>query len=212
GEEDIEWGDGKAWVKGAPENAKTIQEIALAASVGYSLPEGMEPYLDETTYFDPPNATFPFGTHIAIVEVDEATGTVELKRYLAVDDFGNLVNPMIVDGQLHGGIVQGIGQALYEGAVYDDDGQILTSTLMEYAIPRAEQFPMIETDNTVTPSPVNELGVKGAGEAGTIGSTPAIVNAVVNALAPLGITNIDMPLSPPRVWAAIQQAKQEGGQ
>ena len=212
GVEDIEFGDGKAWVKGAPENAKTIQEIALAASVGYSLPEGMEPYLDETTYFDPPNATFPFGTHVAIVEVDGATGTVELKRYLAVDDFGNLVNPMIVDGQLHGGIVQGIGQALYEGAVYDDDGQILTSTLMEYAIPRAEHFPMIETDNTVTPSPVNELGVKGAGEAGTIGSTPAIVNAVVNALAPLGITNIDMPLSPPRVWAAMQQAKLEGGQ
>ncbi len=117
---------------------------------------------------------------------------------------------MIVDGQLHGGIVQGIGQALYEGAVYDDDGQILTSTLMEYAIPRADHFPMIETDNTVTPSPVNELGVKGAGEAGTIGSTPAIVNAVIDALSPMGITNIDMPLSPPRVWAAMQQAR--GGQ
>jgi carbon-monoxide dehydrogenase large subunit len=119
---------------------------------------------------------------------------------------------MIVDGQLHGGIVQGIGQALYEGAVYDEDGQILTGTLMEYAIPRAEQFPMIESDHTVTPSPVNELGVKGAGEAGTIASTPAVVNAVVNALAPLGITHIDMPLSPPRVWAAMQQARQEGGQ
>jgi len=213
GEEDIEFADGVARVKGAPENSKTIQEIALAASVGYSLPDGMEPYLDSTTYFDPPNATFPFGTHIAIVEVDDATGKVELKRYVAVDDFGNLVNPLIVDGQLHGGIVQGIGQALYEGAVYDDDGQILTSTLLEYAIPRAEHFPMIETDHTVTPSPVNELGVKGAGEAGTIGSTPAIVNAVIDALAPLGITHIDMPLSAPRVWAAMQEAQAtRGGQ
>jgi carbon-monoxide dehydrogenase large subunit len=212
GEEDIEFADGRAYVKGAPENGKTIQEIALAASVGYSLPEGMEPYLDETTYFDPPNATFPFGTHVAIVEVDEATGTVELKRYVAVDDFGNLVNPLVVDGQLHGGIVQGIGQALWEGAVYDEDGQLLTSSFMDYAIPHANHFPMIESANTVTPSPVNELGVKGAGEAGTIGSTPAVVNAVIDALSPLGISNIDMPLSAPRVWAAIQEAKQEGGQ
>jgi carbon-monoxide dehydrogenase large subunit len=208
GVEDIEFGDGKAWVKGAPENAKTIQEIALAASVGYSLPEGMEPYLDATTYFNPPNATFPFGTHIAVVEVEEATGQVELIRYVAVDDVGNVVNPLVVDGQFQGGIVQGVGQAMTEGAVYDENGQLLTGTLMEYAIPRAEQFPMFELDRTVTPSPINELGAKGAGEAGTIASTPALVNAVLDALAPLGVQHIDMPLSAPRVWAAIQAAKQ----
>ena len=206
-ESDIEFTNGKASVAGAPDKAKTIQELALAASVAYDLPEGMEPYLDATTYYDPPNATFPFGTHIAVVEVDDATGKVELKRYVAVDDVGNVVNPLIVDGQLQGGIVQGIGQALYEGAVYDGDGQLLTGTLQDYAIPRADQFPMLELDRTVTPSPVNELGVKGAGEAGTIASTPAIVNAVVDALAPLGINHIDMPLSAPRVWAAMQAAR-----
>ena len=207
GESDIEFADGRASVKGFPDQAKSIQELALAASVAYNLPDGMEPYLDETTYFNPPNATFPFGTHIAVVEVDETTGQVDLVRYVAVDDVGNVVNPLVVDGQLQGGIVQGIGQALIEGAVYDENGQLLTGTLMEYAVPRAEQFPMIELDRTVTPSPVNELGVKGAGEAGTIASTPAVVNAVLDALRPLGVETIDMPLSAPRVWAAIEAAK-----
>jgi aerobic carbon-monoxide dehydrogenase large subunit len=206
GESDIEFSNGRASVKGAPDQAKSIQELALAASVAYNLPDGMEPYLDETTYFNPPNATFPFGTHIAVVEVEEATGKVELLRYVAVDDVGNVVNPLVVDGQFQGGIVQGIGQALTEGAVYDENGQLLTGTLMEYAIPRAEQFPMIELDRTVTPSPINELGAKGAGEAGTIASTPALVNAVLDALAPLGVKQIDMPMSAPRVWAAIQSA------
>lgn len=207
GEEDIEISDGVARVKGAPDRSKTIQEIALAAAVPASLPLGVEPFLDETSYYDPPNCTFPFGTHIAVVEIDDASGKVELIRYVAVDDVGNIVNPLIVAGQLHGGIVQGIGQALCEGAVYDDDGQLLTGTLMEYAIPHADNFPMFELDHTVTPTTVNELGVKGAGEAGTIASTPALVNAVVDALSPLGVRHVDMPLTAPRVWATIQAAQ-----
>lgn len=211
GEEDIEWADGKAYVKGSPDRVQTIQELATAAAVAYNLPQGMEPFLDETTYFDPPNCTFPFGTHIAVVEVDEHTGNVDLRRYVAVDDVGNLVNPLIVNGQFHGGIVQGLGQAMCESAVYDEDGQLVTGTLMEYAVPRAEQFPMFELSHTVTPSPVNELGVKGAGEAGTIASTPAYVNAVVDALSPLGIRHLDMPLTAPRVWSAIQTAKGQSG-
>ncbi len=205
-ESDIEYKDGTASVIGAPDRSLSFAEIALASATGLNLPAGMEPYLDETTYYDPPNCTFPFGTHIAVVEVDAETGKVDLKRYVAVDDVGNVVNPLIVDGQVQGGIVQGIGQALYEGAVYDDDGQLLTGSLMDYAIPHAGQMVNLELDRTVTVSPVNALGVKGAGEAGTIASTPAVVNAVVDALAPLGIKHIDMPLSAPRVWAAMQQA------
>jgi aerobic carbon-monoxide dehydrogenase large subunit len=206
-EDDIEFEGGIFRVKGSPDQSKTIQEIALSAAVPANMPAGMEPFLDETTYFDPVNATFPFGTHIAVVEVDAETGNVDLKRYVAVDDVGNIVNPLIVNGQLQGGIVQGIGQALWESAVYDEDGQLLTGTLMEYAMPHAEQFPMLELDHTVTPAPDNELGAKGAGEAGTIASTPAVVNAVMDALSPLGIRHVDMPLSPPRVWAAIQEAR-----
>lgn len=211
GVEDIEFADGVASVKGAPDRSKTIQELALAAAVPVNLPQGMEPFFDETTYFDPPSCTFPFGTHIAVVEVDQVTGHSELIRYVAVDDVGNIVNPLVVAGQLQGGIVQGLGQAMVEGAVYDDNGQLVTSTLMEYAVPHAEQFPMFELAHTVTPSPVNELGVKGAGEAGTIASTPAYVNAVCDALAPLGIHHVDMPLTAPRLWAAMQDATSEQG-
>jgi carbon-monoxide dehydrogenase large subunit len=206
-EADIEFEGGTFRVKGSPDQSKTIQEVALAAAVPANMPAGMEPFLDETTYFDPVNATFPFGTHIAVVEVDAETGRVELLRYVAVDDVGTIINPLIVNGQLQGGIVQGIGQALWESAVYDEDGQLLTGTLMEYAVPHAAQFPLLELDHTVTPAPDNELGAKGAGEAGTIASTPAVVNAVMDALSPLGIRHIDMPLSPPRVWAAIQEAR-----
>jgi carbon-monoxide dehydrogenase large subunit len=167
----------------------------------------MEPFLDETAYYDPPNCTYPFGTHVAIVEVDEETGEVDLVRYIGVDDVGKKINPLIVDGQLHGGIVQGIGQALWEGAVYSDDGQLLSGTMMDYAIPKASNLPLLELEETITPSPVNPLGVKGAGEAGTIGSAAAVVNAVVDALSPLGIRHIDMPLSAPTVWHAIQAAR-----
>jgi carbon-monoxide dehydrogenase large subunit len=204
--EDVVFEDGRAVVKGAPERAKTIQEIAGAAALGYDLPEDEEPFLDDTAYYDPPNCTYPFGTHIAVVEVDGETGEVTLRRYVAVDDVGRMINPMIVDGQVRGGIAQGVAQALWEGAVYNEDGQLLTSSLMEYAVPTASLFPPIELDRTETPTDVNPLGVKGAGETGTIASTPAVVNAVVDALSPLGIRHIDMPLTPERVWRAIRQA------
>jgi carbon-monoxide dehydrogenase large subunit len=186
---------------------KTLAEIAFALDLGFSLPAGMEPYLDETVYHDTENCTFPFGTHIAIVEVDEETGHIDLVRYVAVDDVGKKINPMIVDGQLHGGIAQGVGQALWEGAVYGDDGQLLSGSMLDYALPRASWFPKLELDETVTPSPVNPLGVKGVGEAGTIASTAAVANAVVDALGPLGIKHLDMPFTPARVWAAMQAAK-----
>jgi aerobic carbon-monoxide dehydrogenase large subunit len=205
--EDVVFEGGKAFVRGAPDNAKTIQEIAGAAALGYDLPEGEEPFLDDSAYYDPPNCTFPFGTHVAVVEVDGETGEVKLERYVAVDDVGRVINPMIVDGQVHGGIAQGIAQALWEGAVYDENGQLQTPSLTEYAVPKADFFPAFEIDRTETPTDVNPLGVKGAGETGTIASTPAVVNAVIDALAPLGIKHIDMPLTPERVWRAMRQAK-----
>jgi carbon-monoxide dehydrogenase large subunit len=202
--EDVVFEGGRAFVQGSPQTAKTIQEIAAAAAVAYDLPEGEEPFLDDTAYYDPPNCTFPFGTHIALVEVDAETGEVTLQRYVAVDDVGRVINPLIVDGQVHGGIAQGVAQALWEGAVYDEDGQLITGSLMEYAIPKADFFPSFEVERTETLTDVNPLGVKGAGETGTIASTPAVVNAVVDALAPLGIDHIDMPLTPERVWRAMK--------
>ena len=208
--DDIEVDGGSYRVKGSPDKVKTIQEIAFALDLGFSVPDGMEPYLDETAYYDTPNCTWPFGTHIAIVEIDEETGKVELLRYVAVDDVGNKINPMIVDGQLHGGITQGVGQALWEGAIYDDDGQLLTGSMLDYALPRASWLPNFELGETVTPSPVNPIGVKGVGEAGAIASTAAVASAVVDALSPLGIRHLDMPYTSQTVWRAIQAAK--GGQ
>ena len=204
--EDVEFEGGRAFVKGSPETGKTIQEIAGAAALAYDLPEGEEPFLDDTTYYDPPNCTFPFGTHVAVVEVDPESGEVTLERYVAVDDVGRVINPMIVDGQVHGGIAQGVAQALWEGAVYDDQGQLTTSSLLDYAVPKAEFLPSLEVERTETPTDVNPLGIKGAGETGTIASTPAVVNAVVDALAPLGIRHLDMPLTPERVWRAMREA------
>ena len=208
--DDIEIDGANYFVKGSPDRVKTIQEIAFAIDLAFDPPEGMEPYLDETAYYDTPNCTWPFGTHIAIVEIDEETGHVELVRYVAVDDVGKKINPMIVDGQLHGGIAQGVGQALWEGAIYDDQGQLLTGSMMDYTVPRASFFPNIELDETVTPSPVNPIGVKGVGEAGAIASTAAVANAVIDALSPLGIRHLDMPYTPQTVWRAIQGSK--GGQ
>jgi carbon-monoxide dehydrogenase large subunit len=205
--EDIEIIGAEYRVKGSPDRKKTIQEIAFALDLAFDTPEGMEPYLDETAYYDTPNCTWPFGTHIALVEVDEETGEIELKRYVAVDDVGKKINPMIVDGQLHGGIAQGVGQALWERAVYSDDGQLLSGSMMDYALPRASWLPSFELDETVTPSPVNPIGVKGVGEAGCIASTAAVANAVNDALAPLGITHLDMPFTGPSVWRAMQSAK-----
>jgi aerobic carbon-monoxide dehydrogenase large subunit len=208
--DDIEVDGANYRVKGSPDKVKTLQEIAFALDLGFTLPEGMEPYLDETAYYDAINTTWPFGTHIAIVEVDEETGAVDLTRYIAVDDCGNQINPLVVHGQLHGGIAQGVGQALWEGAVYGDDGQLLSGSLLDYALPKASRLPSFELEQTVTPAPDNPLGVKGIGEAGTIASTPAVVNAVVDALSPLGIHHIDMPLTAQAVWRAMQSAK--GGQ
>jgi carbon-monoxide dehydrogenase large subunit len=205
--DDMVYENGRVYVKGSPDRAKTLGEIALQASVAYDLPEGMEPFLDETSYYDPPNCTFPFGTHIAIVEVDPDTGIVDLKRYVAVDDCGNVINPLIVDGQIHGGIAQGIAQALYERAVYDENGQLVTGTLMDYAVPAAHMLPPYETARTVTPSPVNPMGVKGAGEAGTIASAQAVMNAVIDALSPFGVKHMQMPATPENVWKAIRAAQ-----
>ena len=201
---------GKVFVKGVPEKAKNFGDVSMAAYVANNLPAGMEPGLEATVYYDPPNFTFPFGTHVAEVEIDGETGAVELVRYSACDDCGRQINPMIVEGQLHGGIAQGIGQALYEGAVYDDNGQLLSGSMMEYHVPTAEDVPAFKLDHTVTLTKTNPLGVKGVGEAGTIGSTPAVVNAVIDALSPLGIKHLDMPLTPEKIWRATLKSKGEG--
>src|SRR5687767_6213847 len=181
----------------------TIQEIALAAHIAKEVPPDTEPGLSATYFFEPKNFTFPFGTPVCVVEIDKDTGETKIIRYVAVDDCGKVINPLLVDGQVHGGIVQAIGQALYEEVIYDEQGQLITGELMDYAIPRASQMPWFELDRTETPSPVNPLGVKGVGEAGTIGATPAVVNAVVDALSPYGITHIDMPIRPEKVWKII---------
>ncbi len=205
--EDIEYQDGRFQVKGSPDKFKTIQDVTLMANVAWNMPAGMEPGMEASQFYDPPNFVFPFGTHIAIVEVDAETGAVQLKRYVAVDDCGPHINPVIVEGQIHGGIVQGVGQALHEGAAYDENGQLLTGSLMDYTLPRADNFPNFELGHTYTPSPHHPIGVKGIGETGTIASTPTIYNAVIDALKPFGIEQIEMPLTAPRVWAAIQQSK-----
>ena len=208
--EDIEYADGRFFVRGSPDQHKTIQDIALMANVAWNMPEGMEPGLEASAFYDPPNFTFPFGTHLAVVEVDPDTGQIDLQRYIAVDDCGVQINPMIVEGQVHGGVAQGVGPVLWEGAVYDDDGQLLTGTMQDYALPRADLLPDIEVLSNTTPSPHHPLGVKGVGEAGTIASTPAVYNAVMDALRPLGVNRIDMPLTPEKVWRALR-ADQNGG-
>jgi carbon-monoxide dehydrogenase large subunit len=183
----------------------SIQQIALAAHIARDIPPGMEPGLTATFFFEPTNFTFPFGTHIAVVEIDRETGDVKFLRYVAVDDCGKVINPLLVEGQIHGGIAQSIGQALYEEVVYDEQGQLMTGTLMDYALPKASMTPRFELDRTETPSPVNPLGIKGVGEAGTIGATPAIVNAIVDALSPYGVRHLDMPVRPESVWKIINQ-------
>ena len=206
--EDMDYEDGKFFVKGAPDQHKTIGDIALMANVAWNLPKGIEAGLEASTFYDPPNFTFPFGAHLAVVEVDAETGAVALKRYVALDDCGPQINPVIVEGQVHGGVVQGVGQALWEEAVYDDGGQLVTGSMLDYALPRADLLPDIEVLSTVTPSPHHPLGVKGIGEAGTIASTAAVYNAVLDALRPMGVSSIRMPLTPERVWRAIQQAQE----
>jgi aerobic carbon-monoxide dehydrogenase large subunit len=206
-EEDLEYEPGTFRVKGSPDKELPLAAIAFAAFTAHNLPDGLEPNLEAHTTYDPPNFSWPFGTHICVVEIDEETGAVEVLKYVAVDDCGNQVNPLIVEGQVHGGVVQGLAQALFEEAVYDTDGNLKTSTLAEYLVPAASDVPNITTDHTTTPSPTNPLGVKGIGEAGTIGAAPAVINAVVDALSHLGVTDIAMPASPLRVWEAIQTAR-----
>jgi carbon-monoxide dehydrogenase large subunit len=208
--DDIELRDGRYQVKGSPDKGLTLADISLAAYVPENIPDGMEPGLDETNFYDPENFVFPFGAHAAIVEVDAETGKVDLKRYVCVDDCGPAINPMLIDGQVHGGIVHGVAQAMYEQVVYDDTGQLVTGTFVDYALPTAAEMPTFETDRTETPSPVNSMGVKGVGEAGTIAASPTIVNAVTDALRPLGVNHIDMPVTPLRVWQAIEAAQGRG--
>ncbi|MFQ5879651.1 MAG: glyceraldehyde dehydrogenase subunit alpha [Dehalococcoidia bacterium] len=205
--QDVVYQEGRIYIKGFPERAMTIQEVANLAYRGANMPPDTEPGLEATSFFDPPNFTFPFGTHICTAEVDINTGEVKVLRYIAVDDCGRAINPLLVEGQIQGGIAQGVGQALLEGAMYDENGQLITGSLMDYPVPTAIEMPMIEMDRTETPTPVNPLGAKGVGEAGTIAASPAVVNAVVDALAPLDIKHIDMPMWPSRVWQAIQQAR-----
>ncbi len=206
-EDDIVVDQGRYFVRGNPAEAKVLAELAFA-SYGAGLPEGMEQGLEAVSYFDPPNFVWPFGCHICAVEVDPETGAVTIDRYVAVDDCGNVINPMVVDGQLHGGIAQGISQALFEEVQYDDEtGQMLTGTLLDYLIPTMAEMPLFELDRTVTPSPTNELGVKGIGEAGTIASSAAVINAITDALTPFGIKHVEMPARPDRLWSMIKEAR-----
>jgi carbon-monoxide dehydrogenase large subunit len=208
-EADIEFADGAFRVAGAPDRAVAFREVAAAAYDPGDLPEDVDPGLEASTYFEPEGSTAPFGTHAAVVEVDPDTGEVDVERYVAVDDVGPQVNPKLVEGQIHGGIAQGIGQARFEEGRYDDNGNLTTASLQDYALPKAADVPEIEWSSTVTPSPNNPLGVKGVGEAGTIGATPTLVNAVLDALSPLGVAEIDMPLTDERVWAAVRDAREE---
>jgi len=203
---DLAFDDGEFYVAGAPERSMSFREVAsVAYGSADALPAGMEPGLDETTFFDPTNYTFPFGTHIAVVRVEPSTGEVDIERYVAVDDVGEQINPKIIEGQIHGGVAQGVGQALQEEAVYDDNGNLLTGSLQDYAMPKAVDVPAVEWDSTVTPCPHNPLGVKGVGEAGAIAAPPAVVNAVHDALDPLDVDTIDMPLTAERIWSAVEE-------
>jgi aerobic carbon-monoxide dehydrogenase large subunit len=205
--EDIEVRDGKFSVKGSPDKAMTLTEIAGEAYIVDNMPPGFEPGLESTAFYDPENFVFPFGAHACVVDVDAETGKTSVVRYVAVDDCGPAINPNLIDGQVHGGIVHGVGQALYERVHYDEDGQLVTGTFVDYALPSAAELPAFELDRTETPSTTTSLGVKGVGEAGTIAASAAVTNAVIDALRPAGVDFINMPLSPQRVWEAIQQAK-----
>ena len=206
-EGDIEFEGGKFSVAGSPDQNVAMGDVAAAAFMGADLPEGMEPGLNENMVFDPPNFTFPFGAHLCVTEVDTETGFTKIRDYFAVDDCGPVINPIIVDGQLHGGLAQGIAQALFEEAVYDENGNLVTGSMVDYLVPGAPELPNFTLERTVTPSPSNPLGVKGVGEAGTIGAPPAVINSVLDALSPLGVTHIDMPASPWNVWSTIQDAQ-----
>ena len=205
-EDDLEFAGGTFTVKGSPDKSMPLAAIAFAAFTAHDLPDGLEPNLEAHVTYDPPNFSWPFGTHICTVEVDVETGHVQVLQYVAVDDCGNQVNPMIVEGQVHGGVIQGLAQALFEEAVYDTEGNLRNASLAEYLVPAASDVPSLTLGHTITPSPTNQLGVKGIGEAGTIGAAPAVINAIVDALSGLGVNDVLMPASPQTVWATIQAA------
>jgi carbon-monoxide dehydrogenase large subunit len=211
-EDDIVFESGRVGVRGAPASSKSFAEVAGYAYVPVPLPPGLEPGLSDEAFFEPANNTYPFGCHISMLEIDRETGEPTLLRLVAVDDAGNLINPLIVEGQIHGGLAQGVGQAMIEEAVYSDDGQLLTGSFMDYAMPRATDFPRFEMVSTVTPTPVNPLGAKGVGEAGTLGSTPCIVNAAVDALSDFGVKHVDMMLRPEKLWRLIHGPRPGAGQ
>jgi carbon-monoxide dehydrogenase large subunit len=209
-EDDLEWADRSYRVKGAPDKARTIPDLAVSAWHAHDLPAGVEPHLNATAVYDPPNFTWPSGAHVAVVEVDTETGATDIIKYIAVDDCGTVINPMIVDGQVHGGVTQGIAEALFEEARYDDLGNLMTSTMTTYLVPSAAEVPSFTLDRTSTPSTTNPLGVKGIGEAGTIAAPPAVVNAVIDAVSHLGVTYIEKPATPERVWRAIRDGRGSG--
>ncbi|MDD9914814.1 MAG: molybdopterin-dependent oxidoreductase, partial [Rhodospirillaceae bacterium] len=206
-EDDIEFADGNFTVAGT-DKTMSIGEVAFAAYVPHNYPEDLEPGLNESAFYDPLNFSFPAGTHICEVEVDPDTGTVEIMNYTAIDDFGTVINPMIVEGQVHGGVAQGVGQALLEGCVYDGSGQLVTGSFMDYTMPRADSVPSIDVGMTEVPSPLNPLGVKGCGEAGAIAAPAATINAVVDALWDMGVRDVPMPATASNVWQTIQSAAQ----
>jgi len=209
-EDDLDFKDGSFSVRGTPDSKMSIQEIALATFAAHNLPDGMEPTLDSDATFDPENFSFPHGTHLCATEVDTETGRVTIRKYVCVDDVGEVVNPLIVEGQIHGGLAQGIAQALFEEAIYDDDGNLTTGSFVDYLVPSASDLPHFDTDRTVSPATSNPLGVKGVGEAGTIASTPAVVNSVIDALRYLGVDDILMPMTPERVWRAVKDGSSGG--
>ncbi len=210
--DDVEFENGEFHVAGAPDRSIAFQAVAQQSYLAHDIPDDVEPGLEATSFYDPDNFVFPFGTHVAVVEVDPESGEIDFEKYVAVDDVGNQINPKIVEGQIHGGIAQGVGQALYEGAEYDENGTLLTGSLQDYAVPKAEHVPEMDTDSTVTPSPHNPLGVKGVGEAGTIAAPQAIVNAVADALDPFGVDHVEMPMTAERVWDAVEgSAATDGG-
>jgi carbon-monoxide dehydrogenase large subunit len=210
-EDDLDFSGGAFNVRGTPDAKKTIGEIALAVFAAHDLPDGVEPSIDADATYDPDNFSFPHGTHLCCVEIDTETGHVGVRKYVCVDDIGNVVNPLIAEGQVHGGLAQGIAQALYEEAIYDGDGNLTTGTFVDYLVPSAADLPHFDTEHQSTPAPGNPLGVKGVGEAGTIASTPAVVNAVVDALRQFGVTDVRMPCTPERVWRAIHERGSDGG-
>ena len=209
-EDDLEFEGGSFSVKGSPGSSVAMGEVAFATFMAHDLPDGVEPSLDSDAVYDPENFSFPHGTHLCAVEIDTETGFTKIRKYVCVDDVGTPINPLIIEGQVHGGLAQGIAQALFEEAVFDESGNLTTGTFVDYTLPSAADLPSFTTDRTETASTTNPLGVKGVGEAGTIASTPAVINAVVDALRPFGVNDIRMPATPERVWRAIHGAEHAG--